>query len=142
MIELIEELIQLLSRDGITIDDVIRKVGVISNDPGGLMPIEIRSSLPGVKTASLSRDPDTGQPYELTIEPTSAAKLTAGMLLQAFGDYRRLRTDRGQAPQIIFHPKPKDAGWKVAILASLQSTAEAIESQQVSSLSLRRDQSS
>jgi hypothetical protein len=142
MIELIQELIELLSREGITIVDVIRKVGVVSNDPGGLMPIEVNPNVHGVKTASLSRDPDTGQPYELTIEPTSEAKLTTAMLQQAFGDYRRLRTDRGQPPQIIFYPKAKDTGWKVAILASLQSTAGALEDQQVSSLSLRRDQSS
>ena len=127
MIELIQELIELLSREGITIVDVIGKVGVISNDPGGLMPIEVNPNVPGVKTASLYRDTDTGEPYELTIEPTSEAKLTTTMLQQAFGDYRRVRTDRGQAPEIIFYPKAKDTGWKVAILASLQSAAEALE---------------
>jgi len=55
MIELIQELIELLSREGITIVDVIRKVGVIGNDPGGLMPIEVNPNVPGEDRVIVSR---------------------------------------------------------------------------------------
>ena len=137
MIDLIRELHEFLSRDPLSIEDVIARVGTVTNDPGGLMAIELQPALPGVREASLSRDPDNGLPYLLTIEPD--ARLTVFELQAALGDYKRMRTHRGQPPEIIFNPPASGSGWKVAILATLQSVSEPLDEQQVISLSFRRE---
>lgn len=139
MIDLIRELHEFLSRDQLSIEDVIARVGAVTNDPGGLMPVELQPSLPGVREASLARNPDNGLPYLLTIELAPDANLTTAELQQAFGDYKRMRTHRGQPPEIFFNPPATGTAWKVAILATLQSASEPLEDQQVSSLSFRRE---
>ena len=137
MIDLIRELHQFLSTDPLSIEDVIARVGPVTNDPGGLMPIELQPVLAGVREASLARDPDNGLPYLLTIEPDEA--LTTSDLQAAFGDYKRMRTDRGQPPDIIFNPPAGGSTWRVALLATLQSASEPLDEQQVSSLTFRRE---
>ena len=137
MIDLIRELHEFLSTDPLSIEDVIARVGPVTNDPGGLMPIELQPVLAGVREASLARDPDNGLPYLLTIEPDEA--LTTSDLQAAFGDYKRMRTDRGQPPDIIFNPPASGSTWRVALLATLQSASEPLDEQQVSSLTFRRE---
>jgi hypothetical protein len=137
MIDLIRELHQFLSTDSLSVEDVIARVGPVTNDPGGLMPVELQPVLVGVREASLARDPDNGLPYLLTIEPD--ARLTTADLQAAFGDYKRLRTDRGQPPDIIFNPPASGSAWRVALLATLQTASEPLDEQQVSSLSFRRE---
>ena len=137
MIDLIRELHLFLSRDPLSIEDVIARVGPVTNDPGGLMPIELQPVLPGVREANLARNPDNGLPYLLTIEPE--ARLTTSDLQAVFGDYKRMRTDRGQPPEIIFIPPASGSAWKVALLATLQTASEPLDEQQVSSLSFRRE---
>ncbi|HEX7334517.1 MAG TPA: hypothetical protein VF290_23650 [Pyrinomonadaceae bacterium] len=139
MIDLIRELQEFLSRDPLSLEDVIARVGPVTNDPGGLMPVEFQPSLPGVREASLSRDPDNGLPYLLTIELASDARLTTAELQQAFGDYKRMRTHRDQPPEIMFNPPASGSGWKVALLATLQSASKPLDEQQVTSLSFRRE---
>jgi len=138
MIELIRQLVQLLSRD-ISVPDVINEVGSVRNDPGGLLPIELEPTVPGVRSVSLSRDIDSGMPYVLTIEPTSETSLTPNELEQVFGSFKRLRTDRGQPPEIIFYPPKTESPWHVVIVATLESVVEPLNEQQVTSVSLRRD---
>lgn len=139
MIDLIRELHQFLSNDPLSIEDVIARVGPVTNDPGGLMPIELQPVLPGVREANLARNPDNGLPYLLTIEPATDARLTTSDLQAAFGDYKRMRTDRGQPPDIIFNPPASGSAWKVALLATLQTASEPLDEQQVASLSFRRE---
>jgi hypothetical protein len=142
MIDLIKELVQLLSQDPLSVEDVIARVGPIEKDPGGLMPIELRPRLSGVRSAQLARYPDNGLPYLLTIEPEAGEKLTTASLCQTFGDYKRLHTDRGEPPEIVFSPPASGPGWKVAIVATLQSASEPFDDQKVGSVSLRRDRMS
>jgi hypothetical protein len=142
MIDLIRQLHQFLLSDPLSIEDVIARVGPVADDPGGLMPIELQPVLPGVREANLARNPSTGLPYVLTIEPAADAQLTAADLRTAFGDYVRVLTDRGQPPEIIIYPPASDSPWKVAIVATLQSTSDPLDDQQVSSLSFRRERRS
>ena len=139
MIDLIRELQQFLSRDPLSIEDVIARVGPVTNDPGGLMPIELQPALPGVREASLSRNPDNGLPYLLTIELAMDAHVTTTDLQKVFGEYKRMRTHRGQPPEIMFNPPASGSDWKVAILATLQSASDPLDEQQVSTLSFRRE---
>jgi hypothetical protein len=138
MIDLIQELVRFLSQDLLGVEDVIRRLGPVVDDPGDPMPIELRPVLPGVDAAYLNRYPDNGLPYALTIELAPDARLTSAELVRAFGDYKRLRTDRGHPPEIIFYPPAVGSQWKIAVIAGLQ-TATAPDPQLVTSLSLRRD---
>lgn len=139
MINLIQELVRFLSQDLLSVEDVIGRVGPVVDDPGDPMPIELRPVLTGVRAAYLNRYPDNGLPYALTIELAPDAQLTSAELQHAFGDYKQLRTDRGQPPEIIFYPSAVGSQWKVAVIADLQSAAAALDDQPVTSLSLRRD---
>jgi hypothetical protein len=139
MIDVIRELIHFLSQDLLNVEDVIGQVGPVVHDPGVPMPIELQPDLVGVRAAYLYRYPDNGLPYALTIELAPDAGLTVAELQQAFGDYERLRTDRGHPPEIIFYPSAVGSGWKVAVIADLQSAAAPLDRQPVTSLSLRRD---
>jgi len=142
MMDLIRDLVEFLSQDSLTVEDVVAKVGSITDDPGGLMPIKLRPALASVQEADLARDPDNGLPYVLSIRPLADAALTASILRQAFGDYTRLRTDRHHPPEIIFYPPTFDLRWKIAVIATLRSAAEPFADQQISSLSFRRERAS
>lgn len=142
MIDLIRDLVEFLSQDSLAVEDVVARVGTITHDPGGLMPIVIRPALAGVQEADLARDPDNGLPYVLTIRLADDAALTTTMLRQVFGEYTRLRTDRHQPPQVIFYPPDLNSRWEVAIIATLQSAHEPFDDQQISSLAFRRERSS
>jgi hypothetical protein len=139
MLDVIRNLIALLSRDPLSIEEVSAYVGSVDRDPGGLMPIELRSALPGVQAASLGRNPDNGLPELLTIEFASETALTARDLRQAFGAYQRLRTDRGQPPSIILHPPAAGSRWKIALIADLRSTGIELDDQPVTEVTLRRN---
>jgi hypothetical protein len=139
MIDQIRELVRFLSRDSLSVEDVVGRVGPVINDPGGLMPVELQPVLDGVRAANLGRNSDNGLPYVLTLELTPGSGLTAATLRQAFGDYKRLRTERGQPPEIIFYPPPVGSRWKVALIADLRSVAAELDDQPVTGLSLRRD---
>ena len=142
MTDLIRNLVEFLSRDSLTVEDVVARVGAIAHDAGGLMPIVLRPALAGVQEADLARDPDNGLPYVLTIRLADNAQLTASMLRQVFGDYARLRTDRHRPPAVIFYPPMLDSPWNVGVIATLQSANEPFEDQQISSVSFRRERSS
>lgn len=142
MIDVIRQLHQFLSSDPLSIEDVIARVGPVTDDPGGLIPITLQPVLPGMREAKLVRDPDTGLPYVLRIEPAPDSQFTAADLRTAFGDYKRVLTHRGRPPEIIFYPPISDSPWKVVIHATLQSTSAPLDDQQVSSLSFRRERQS
>jgi hypothetical protein len=139
MIDIIRELIRLLSQDPLSVEDVISRVGPVVDDPGAPMPIDLQPVLSGVRAANLDRYPDNGLPYALTIELEPGARVTAAALQQAFGDYMRLHTDRGHPPEIIFYPQAVGSQWTVAVIAKLESAAVSLDNQPVTSVSLRRD---
>jgi hypothetical protein len=141
MIDTLRALAALLSKDTVSIEDVIARVGPVISDPGGLVPIDLRPTIPAVKSAYLARHPETGLPYLLSLELTTDGAPTVAELSTAFGDYRRLRTDRGQPPEIAFAPgAPNDGSHFFAVLtATLESAAEPLGDRVVTGVALRRD---
>ncbi|HST20351.1 MAG TPA: hypothetical protein VLR90_04505 [Blastocatellia bacterium] len=89
-----------------------------------------------MRAAHLCRSPDNGLPYALIIEPVPDTGLTVSEFQQAFGDYKRLLTDRGHPLEIIFYPPAVGARWEVAVIADLLSAAEPLDHQPVTSVSL------
>ncbi len=139
MMELIRELIRFLSQDPLAVDEVTARIGPIVRDPGIPMPIELRPALAGVCSAYLTRYPESGLPYVLTVEPTRDAAPTVGALQAVFGDYRRALTGRGMPYEIVFSTPAEGTNWRIVLIARLEPVSDQIESTLVTSIALRRD---
>ena len=124
---------------GITLEDVSKRVGPIAHDPGGRMPLELRSILPGVKRASLARYPGSNLPYILDLTPAPDARPTAAKLKAFLGEDRRARTDMGRPWKLVFHPSTDQQSCPVAVIADLQPDAPDLETAPITHVAFRRD---
>ena len=119
MIEQIQDLVRFLSRDPLTFDDVVARVGPVTDDPGVPQSASLRpTALKGVRAVRLARYPRNGLPYTLTLDLADGAGPTAAALKAAFGEYDRARTDRGHPPTLMF-PPVRAAHWQVVVMADL-----------------------
>lgn len=139
MNELIRDLISFLSQDTLTVEDVVARIGPVTNDPGIPMSLEMRPTLVGVRSARLARYPDSGVPYLLTLEFAPDARPTVAELKATFGDYHRARTGRGRPISVIFYPPAIGTHWQVALIAELLSKGDDLDPVPVTTLALRRD---
>jgi hypothetical protein len=139
MIDLIRELALFLSRDRLTVDAVTAWVGRVVRDPGIPMPIELQTTLPGVRSAKLGRYPDSGLPYVLTLEPAQDSRPSVGALKAALGNYRQARTSLGAPAVLVFPAASTGRRWEVAVIATVDKGAKDLDSTRVRALTLRRD---
>lgn len=139
MIDLIRDLIPFLSQDLLTIEDVVARIGSIAHDPGVPMPIDLDPVDTGVRSARLSRYPDSGLPYVLAIEPKLNVRPTVAALKSVLGDYHQALTDRGRPIEVVFLPPTAGACWKVVVVAELVPNVVSLESAAVTRVALRRD---
>jgi hypothetical protein len=137
--DLVQELIRFLSQDPLAVSDIAARVGPVEHDPGIPMTIELQPALPGVRSAHLTRYPDSGLPYVLTIEPEPDARPTPAMLKGALGDYRRMLTHFDLPPELIFYPPAEGTHWRVAVIVKLKSDGGDFETAPIISIALRRD---
>lgn len=142
MIDLIRDLIPLLSQEMLTIEDVVARIGPVAHDPGVPMPIDLDSVDASVHSARLSRYPDSGLPYVLTLEPKPNVRPTVAALKSMLGDYRQALTDRGRPIEVVFLPSTAGACWKVVVVAELAPNVASLESAAVTRVALRRDPTS
>ena len=133
---LVSKLIRFLSTDGLSVEDVCARIGAIAEDPGGLLPIKLRSVMPGVETARLFRYPVTGWPYLVEIDLAIDARLEVGALEKLLGTGHPARTDRGMPAEVLFHPPGENPAWQMVVIAGLQSASGP---QVVSRIAFRRD---
>lgn len=138
-LDLLVELTDFLHRDGVTVDDIVARVGRVTEDEGKPLPVRLAPSLPGVTAASIGRDAD-GAPYELTIVPAIEARPTLGALAARFGSYQRVPSDRGR-PRRVELTAATAPPLRVAILADLAPDADVVDSAQVVKLHLLRERS-
>jgi len=139
VIAIVRDLVRFLSQDPLSVEDVIDRVGPVVRDPGVPMPMELNPAMPDVSSAKLTRYPDSGLPYLLTIEPSLDARPSATSLEAAFGGYKRSRTDPGIPAELIFYPPANAPHWRVAVIARLESSGSDLDSAPVTSISFRRD---
>jgi hypothetical protein len=139
MVDVIRDLFYFFSRNDVTLQDVSERVGSITHDPGGLMPIELNSTLPGVRAATLSRYPDSASPYMLDLTPAPNARPTAAELRNFLGDYHRALTDRGRPWELVFYPPRIEERCRVAVIAEVEPGAADLDSAPIMHVALRRD---
>jgi hypothetical protein len=139
MIGVVREMFAFLSQNHITLQDVSKRVGSLAHDPGGLMPLELHSTLPGVRAARLARYPDSDLPYLLDLTPVPGARPTAGELKRFLGDYKRARTDMGRPWRLVFHPPSNEESCRVVVIAQLESGAPDLDSAPIIQVGFRRD---
>jgi len=141
MIGVIRDMFHFLSQSDITLQDVSQRVGPITHDPGGRMPLELRSILAGVSTAFLARYPGSNLPYILDLTPAPDARPTAAKLKTFLGEYRRARSDMGTPWKLVFHPSAGEEACPVAVIADVQPDAPDLESAPITRVAFRRDSS-
>jgi hypothetical protein len=139
MIGVVRELFAFLSQKHITLQDVSNRVGSIAHDPGGLVPLELHSTLPGVRAATMARYPDSDLPYTLDLTPAADARPTAGKLKSFLGDYHRARTDMGRPWRLVFHPPSTEESCRVVVIALLESGAPDVDKAPIIRVAFRRD---
>jgi hypothetical protein len=139
MIGVIRDMFHFLSQSDLTLEDVSKRVGPIAHDPGGRMPLELRSILPGVSAASLARYPNSNLPYILDLTPAPDARPTAAKLKTFLGKYRRARTDMGRPWKLVFHPSVDEESCAIAVIADLELGAPDLESAPITRVAFRRD---
>lgn len=139
MIALLRDLVQLLTRDELTVEDVVSAVGSIVEDPGMPGSMTLRSPVPGVTGTSLSRYPDTGLPFVLTLAFEPNAQPTLANLVAAFGAHRRIYSDRGMPVSLFFEPAVRGSAWTVALFAELPPGTRAFDTARVERVALQRD---
>jgi hypothetical protein len=139
MVDIVQELVNFLSRDSLDSDDVIARVGKLARDPGVPLPMELQPALAGVRSASLTRYPDSGLPYTLKLEPEPEARPTAAELKAVIGDYRQSLSHDGRPVELIFYPLAEGGRWRVVVLAQLAEADGAIETVPIDSITFRRD---
>jgi hypothetical protein len=137
MIALLSDLIQFLSREPLSIADVVAKVGPIKNNPGPPQDIELAPSIPGVLVARLRPAPDTGEPDNLVLG--LASSIPVASLQTAFGPPMQVRSHRGTPRRLLFHPPGTEPHWTVALIAEIPSGATPIEEEATNKVTLRRD---
>jgi hypothetical protein len=137
MIDAVRDLVLLLLQDPLSVQDVTARVGSVIRDPGVPMTIELQPRLAGVRSASLSRYPESALPYVLTLEFKRGDQPTVAELKSVFGDYSRTLTDRGQPITIVFPPSAA-SHWRVVMFAELESGG-VLDDCSVATIALRRD---
>ena len=135
----IVDMIRFLAQDPLSVAQVAGRVGSVAEDAGGLLPIELRPMIPGVRAARLARYPDSGLPYTLELDLAPDARLTVAVLKPLLGDYEETHTDRGMPREIFFHPATKGSHWRVAAVAQLESGGANLEDVPITSIAFRRD---
>jgi hypothetical protein len=137
--DLIRDMVNFLSRDSLTVEDVTARTGRVTNDPGGLIPIEVQSGLPGVHAARVASYPDSGLPYMLDLDLAPDAWPTVAAVKGLLGDYQQARTDWDQPRQLLFYPPAEGSRWGVVVIARLEPAAGDVADGRIASISFRRD---
>ena len=139
MFELISDLVTLMFKDSLRVDEVVAAVGTVVSNPPTPVPIEIKPYSLHIRSAWLARDPESGLPYVLSLKLARQTKITAGELKALLGDFSPVATDRGRQPQIIFHLKRKTISTTIAVVADLDKGSGSIEDTRISEIRFRRD---
>ena len=135
---LLRDLIALMGRDHLTVEDVTARVGPVIADPGQPVPLRLDATPTGVASATLARDPQSGGPMSLELRLAESAGLRLDALEQLLGAYTEARSDREMPRRFVFAPAPSDTDWHVTVIAQVPRGA-ALEQSAVASVTLRRD---
>ena len=136
---LLRQVFQLLGGPKLAVGDVVKLLGPIDTDPGIPVSIRLRPASPDLKSASLSRYPESGVPYLITLEPVPNARPTLHDLQEIFGEYRRGLGSARKIVEFIFYPHVPGAPWQIAVIARLGGPSANFDAEPVRTISFRRD---
>ena len=139
MIDLVLDLVLFLSKDRLTVEEVTARLGSIAHDPGVPMPLQLRPTLPGVRSAVLSRYPDSGIPYALTLEPATDSRPTVGALKDVLGSYKRARSTPEMHVDLIFPLTRVGSTWRIVVIVTVDRTAGEMDLARTTAIGFRRD---
>jgi uncharacterized protein YqfB (UPF0267 family) len=129
MIESIEKVIAVVTRDPLTALEVARALGQIEQDLAGSITVK-PSSDPAFTEAKVVRQ--FGTEAFASVELTLAKPLSLDALSQKFGEYHRIPAVDKLPEQVVFYVDPPGKPCTAAVIAALDGT-------QSRSVVIRRD---
>jgi hypothetical protein len=136
MIDELLDLGRLLSQEPLTMEQVIARVGPVTDDGGRDRAWELRPKDPRWRSARVARDRDTGAPFLVELAP--AQVLTLAALRARLGDYQMLRGHEDLPRQVMFRLPDADLPYRAALIASL-ADSDTIDGANVVLVGVRRD---
>ncbi|HMD46433.1 MAG TPA: hypothetical protein VKG43_09745 [Acidimicrobiales bacterium] len=98
------DLARFVAKDGLTVDEVIARVGPVTEDHGVPLPMDLEPSLTGTREARLWTHPDSGEPYLLEVTPEPGVAPTVAGLESVLGRPRPARRSFGEPESWVFEP--------------------------------------
>lgn len=139
MIGLLRQYMLTLAQDATDVAAVVAQVGSMIRDPGVPMPIAIAPIAPVFATAALARDPESGLPFMLRLEPLPDRRPTLAALVAAFGPAVPALTHRGRPPVGVIARAEAGSAWAVALIATLSHNGSPDDRTFATTIELRRD---
>jgi hypothetical protein len=138
VIDMLRELVDLLSQDAIGVAAIAAHIGPVAADPGVPMPLDLLPRSAILDSAKLSRYPSSGLPYVLELRFKIGLRPTVAALETASGPPSRALTDRGAPHELVYDTAISGRRWRVSMIASLPLD-QADGASLVAAIALRRD---
>jgi hypothetical protein len=140
MLETLQKLCQLLSKDPLSVEEVASALGSGGVPTGSSAPIRVTPYNQSFLTIEITRKKGSGEPSNVVLTPVPAKTLTIGQLKSAFGDFHDLPRSNYRSPhRVLFRPSAKGQAHSCAVLADFDADDALTDSTQVTSLTMRRD---
>jgi hypothetical protein len=137
MIGIIQSCFDLLAHRA-NAEEIAAHIGSVKHDPGIPMSIEIEPRSSKLQSAELARDPESGQPYLLTLVPVPSERRALSSLEALFGPCKRTRPGLGLPASCIIDPAQSYDDCSIALILKYP-VAPPGDEVLVHSVTLRRD---
>ena len=140
MIETLQKLCQLLTKDPLSVEEVANMLGSGGVPAGSSTPIRVTPYNQSFLTIEVTRRKGSSEPSNVMLAPSPSKTLTIGQLKAAFGDFHDLPRSSYKSPhRVLFRPAAKEQAFSCAILADFDADDALTDSTRVTSLTVRRD---
>ena len=139
MIDIIQNLIKLLSSDPLTSPQVAECLGKVLGEDKKHAPLSVKPHDKAFREVKIMRKPN-GTPTSVTLSLAEAQTVTLADLRAAFGDYNTMpRMNWQMPPRVMFQVDIPGQPYTCAIFADLQMGQEPADSSVVTTITVRRD---
>jgi hypothetical protein len=135
MLAALEALASFLAHEPLTVDEVVEHLGTVSHDYSGNVLVAPHNPLFAEANVVRAIDPETRRPGEVPahVQLTPVEAPAVETLVEAFGDYRRVRGRGKRAkPRALFSLETPQGVCKIVLIAEL-------EKERAVRITLRRD---
>lgn len=140
MIETLQKLCELLTKDPLTVPEVARLLGSGDTSDSGRSPMRVTPHNPAFQQIEVSRKKGGDEPSTVLLVPAAAKNLTIGQLRAAYGAFHDLPRARYNSPnRVMFRPKAAKGSYSCTILVDVDADDAITDDTRVTSITVRRD---